>query len=77
MKLQGYILDTAAAQRRGQAIFVQARPSWVISKGTGEWQTAEQKLGMVYLGNFRKVGVYVVEEKTDLLLEELVWYDDQ
>lgn len=36
MKLQGYILDTAAAQRRGQAIFVQARPSWVISKGTGE-----------------------------------------
>lgn len=36
MKLQGYILDIAAAQRRGQAIFVQARPSWVISKGTGE-----------------------------------------
>lgn len=77
MKLQGYILDRAAAQKRGRALFVQARPSWVISKGTGECQTAEQKLGMVYSGNFRKVGVSVVEEEMDLLLEESVWYDDQ
>lgn len=77
MKLQRYILDRAAAQKRRWATFVQARPPWVISKGTGECQTAEQKLGMVSSGNFTKVGVSVVEEEMDLVLEGSVWYDNQ